>query len=204
MNEPYQGQDEWATMRSEWRTERRALEHDALHDAWTRRTVSDVLHESLRRGDELRIAAYRRVFNGHLVDAGADFAKLQTHRKEQVAIRTMDQQDPYNGPPILIEVLAQAQITGGDPTDQDATFRSLLQQCDAHSQLDPRARIELGVALQDDPLTGQLNALGVDHLYVNTEQYRATIPLSQVIYIAWSRPPARNRVQQPCSKNFTR
>lgn len=179
-----------AAMRATWRAEQRALEDDAVYDAWTRRAVIDVFHECLRRGDEVRVSVGPRVLCGWLVDAGADFATVETRPQGQrVSVRLVG--GDGGGPPVVVELLAVATGGGGESSTPDATFRSVAQECAVCCRRDPRALVEAGVWGWQDPVVASVKALGVDHLYLAPKGPELIVSLSQLAYLAWARPPRR-------------
>ncbi|HVM00834.1 MAG TPA: hypothetical protein VM324_16210 [Egibacteraceae bacterium] len=179
-----------AAMRAEWRAERRAAELEALRDHHSRRTIADVLVEAMRRGDTvtLQLGPHRRI-TGTVTDAGRDFAVVE-NAHERLAARVADRDGhPYLGPELLVEIRGRAHTGGAQPTKPSATFRSVLQRFDFDAQADPRARIEIGTTLRCQPLTGRVQALAADHLYlIDEDDTQHFAPLSTITYVARAQP----------------
>lgn len=179
-----------AGLRAEWRAERRATEHEALRDMWSQRRLVDVFHEALRRGDEVVVHCHPRRLHGQVVDAGRDYAVVDTGR-QHVTVRavSMDSDDraaPYLGPPVRVEIPKRARRGGRQASHPSSTFRSVLHHFDFQAQLRQKP-VELGVAGRRDPLEGWLRALGTDHLYLcDRDDVEVFVPLSTVGYVAWA------------------
>lgn len=179
-----------ATMRAEFRAERRAAELEAVRDHWSRRTMADVLIEAMRRGDTvtLQLGSHSRV-TGTVTDAGRDFAIIE-NLHQRIAVRVTDRDGhPYHGPELLLEMRERSQTGGAQATKPSATFRSVLQRFDFESQTDPRdrIRIEVGTTLRPQPLVGRVQVLAEDHLYlVDDHGVHQFVPLSTITYVAWA------------------
>jgi hypothetical protein len=177
-----------AAMRAEYRAERRAAELEAVRDHWSRRTIADVLNEAMRRGDTvaLQLGPHRRI-TGTVTDAGRDFVVIDTPH-QRVAVRVTDRDGhPYRGPELLVEIRERAATGGSNATKPSATFRAVLQRVDFESQADPRARVEVGTSMSAQPLTGRVQVLAEDHLYVVDEHaVDHFIPLSTITHVAWA------------------
>lgn len=181
-----------ASMRAEFRAERRSTEAEAVHDLWTRRTLSDVLAEAMRRGDRMVIHLHPgRAVEGVIVDAGRDYAIVETPR-QRVAIRVAAVSrdaaiDPYEGPQLLIEVRERVAAGGAEASKPSSTFRSVLQRYEFEQQLDERRYAEIGTTRRLDPLAARLLALATDHLYVrDRDDVELFIPTSAITYITWA------------------
>ena len=181
-----------ASMRAEFRAERRSMEAEAVHDMWTRRTLSDVMAEGMRRGDRVAVHLHPgRVVEGVVVDAGRDYATVETAR-QRVAVRigavSRDAViNPYEGPQLLIEIRERLPAGGAEASKPSSTFRSVLQRYEFEQQLDERRRVEIGITRRLDPLIARLLALATDHLYVrDRDDVEVFIPTSAITYITWA------------------
>ena len=181
-----------ASMRAEFRAERRSAEAETVHDMWTRRTLGDVLAEAMRRGDRVAIHLHPgRAVEGVIVDGGRDYAVIETPR-QRIAVRIAAVRrdagiDPYEGPQLHIEVRERAPAGGAEASKPSSTFRSVLQRYDFEQQLDERRYAEIGTTRRLDPLIGRLLALAADHLYVrDRDDVELFIPTSAITYITWA------------------
>ncbi|MBA2556999.1 MAG: hypothetical protein H0V12_06590 [Chloroflexi bacterium] len=181
-----------ASMRAEFRAERRSTEAEAIHDMWTRRTLSDAVAEAMRRGDRVAIHLHPgHNVEGVIVDAGRDYAVVETPRQRlavRVAAATRDAVvDPYEGPQLLIEVRERIPAGGAEASKPSSTFRAVLQRYEFEQQLDERRWAEVGTTRRIDPLTARLLALAADHLYVrDRDDVELFIPTSAITYITWA------------------
>lgn len=176
--------------RAQMRAERRQEELETVRDLWGRRSLADVVVEAMRRGDEIAVRLAGRTLRGPVVDAGTDFATVDTaHRRVDVhltaGLRHSGGHD-YQGPALLVEIATRAKAGGADPATPNATFRSRLQRYDVESQLHPDRRVEVGTILDPEPLVGRVQARATDHLYLRDRDDRELfVPLAVITYIAW-------------------
>lgn len=197
MNAPYgqdggRDRDLQAMTRAEQRAERRAAELEALRDEWSSRTITDVLHETMRRGDRVAIQVHPgRTAEGTVVDAGRDYAILSIARK-RLAIRTADRElrdgggDPYRAPQQLVEIRQRARSGGRQASHPRSTFRSVLQRFEFDSNVG-RQQVELGSTLRSHSLVGHIQVLAIDHLYLrDLNEIEVFVPLASITYIAWA------------------
>lgn len=184
-----------ARMRALWRTERREQEREELLADWQMRDFPDIAKQAMRRGDLVRVSVPGREFQGRIGIAGDDYVGLMVAAREPIVyVRTADvaarrREDPYGGPPVLLEVLERSKSGGTSPRHIPKTFQAVLHEFGVAQQMaaEPTSRVELGTVLPGRAhIIGQLRAHGWDHCYVAANATEIFIPAGVVTYIAWS------------------
>jgi hypothetical protein len=179
-----------ATMRAHYRDQQRTVEREAAYCHWSSRTIADVLLEAMRRGDTvtLQLGPHRHI-TGAVTDAGRDYV-IVVNSHERLAARVTDRDGhPYLGPHLLVQIHDRGLTGGVQPTRPQSTFRDILRQSELEAEADPRVHIEVGTTLHSQPVTGRVQALAEDHLYLVDDQGTQTyVPLSTVTYVAARSP----------------
>ena len=165
-----------AALRAEWRAEENEWTRAALARWEHDRTIVDVLHACMHRGDTVALAFPGRTFVGVVTAIGDDLVRLAT------ADGSIDAHlDPVATFSLRVVTPARAGGERGDPTT--ATFRARLLQLEG-------SIVQAGFRgcdgrQGDDALTGQL-CVGRDQIsVVNRDGARRYLPIGSV---AWVRP----------------
>jgi hypothetical protein len=181
-----------ARLRAQFRAARRSEEEEAVRDQWRRRTLAEALAEAMRRGDTVRLRLPGLRVQGRVLDAGRDYVVVDAPRG-QVVVRVAaagDAPDPYHAPLLVAEVVERSRSGGTDATRPASTFRAALARLEVDSRLDARLVVEVGTSLGGEGVTGRLEALGADHVYVRTRDgVDVLVPLGAVTYACARRPP---------------
>lgn len=184
-----------ARVRAEHRAERREQELEAVRERWRSRSFVEAVHEAMRRGDEVRVTlpAGRRV-EGLVVDAGADFATLDTGGGRvsvhlAAGVRS-DFGDPYQPPLAMVSIRSRSRSGGTNASRRTPSFQALLHQYDFEQRyLRPTQLVVVGTALDAQPIVGHIEVHAWDHLYLRTrEGAEVFVPVAAITTIAWAEP----------------
>ncbi len=160
-----------AALRAEWRADEDAWTRAALEQWEHDRTLLDVLHTCMHRGDTVALDFPGRTFIGVVSAVGVDLARLATPDGSV---------DAHLGPAAVLSlrVVTPARAGGGRGDPSITTFRARLLHLEG-------TFVQLGTRVRDDACSGELR-VGRDHVSVlDRDGVRRYVPIESV---TWVRP----------------
>jgi hypothetical protein len=174
------------TLRAVARADQRDAEHVALREAWRSRSYTDVLQESMWRGD--RVALHLQggpALRGQLIDTGRDFVTLAPDAAGAVPI---DVQTTAGSAALEIVERGAARGTRGSG-DAFVKFSARLNEYAYLTEVMPTRRVVVAHRAAESGwvlVRGELRAFAWDHVYLGTTGGDVFIPLAMLAYIHWT------------------
>ena len=189
------------TLRAVARADQRDTEQVALREAWRSRSYTDVLQESMWRGD--RVALHLQdgpALRGVLIDTGRDFVTLAPDHADAPPIDVQAAAgSPGSGAGLAaLEIIERGASRGTRGTgDSFVKFSARLNEYAYLTEVLPTRRVVVAHRAAESGwavVRGELRAFAWDHIYVATAGGEVFLPIAMIGYIHWTdRLPADYR-----------
>ncbi len=160
----------------ELRREAEDLEWDAERLRLRARSLTDVAHESMSRGDVVAIKTRLRSPTGRLVAVAGTLAILATQSGEV---------DVNLAGPVALRVMHRATHGGAATRGGSPSFRARLAEYELSGE-----ELEVVAPELDEVVTGRIDVVGADHVVVVDRQDRSwALPLHTIALVSRSHRP---------------